>query len=159
MDKNIARKRVIARIFITESGCWEWLLKVRPNGYARVTYQGDSWYAHRLSFTAFKSEIPKGLDVCHTCDNRKCVNPEHLFVGTRKENMNDCVSKGRQAKGDSLRDMKGEKTNFSKLIEDQVVEIRQLNRDGAKTIDIAKAFNVSADNIRRIIRRDTWRHI
>lgn len=80
---------------VEESGCWEWQLSKTPQGYGQAMYRRKRWRAHRLSYTAFKGEIPEGLCVCHTCDNRKCVNPEHLWLGTRGDNNKDCSGKGR----------------------------------------------------------------
>lgn len=142
MDLKDVRKRIINRIDISDSGCWDWTLKIRPNGYARTTYKKVSWYAHRLSYAAFKGEIPEGLDVCHSCDNRKCVNPEHLFAGTRKENMQDAVSKGRQAKGEDLPQ--------SKLSNDERWQVLEMIRAGFKYKAIAKLFNVTRYAINHI---------
>ena len=97
-----AKRRIEERVTVTSSGCWEWGLKCRPNGYARVTFKRRSWYAHRLSFAAFGGVLIDGMDICHKCDNRKCANPRHLFQGTRADNMQDAVAKGRQAKGFDL---------------------------------------------------------
>lgn len=155
-----ARKRIAGNIDITESGCWEWNGRPRENGYCRSTYKRVNWYIHRLSYVAFLGFIPDGYDVCHKCDNRKCCNPAHLFIGTRLDNMRDAVKKGRQAKGEKLSIKKmGENSVLAKLTSDDVINIRKLHFDGIKTIEIAKKFNITADNIRRIVRRDTWRNI
>ena len=156
-----ARERIVRRININEkNGCWDFSGCIQSNGYGRITYKRKTMGAHRLAYLAFIGEIPTGMDVCHKCDNRRCVNPAHLFIGSRKKNMEDCVRKGRQAKGDRLSALKsGEKTNFAKLTERQVLEIRERIKNKEKISDIAKKFYVSDDNIRRIARRDTWRHI
>lgn len=99
-QKTEAAERIRNKVQIDPvSGCWNWAGRVRENGYCRTSFKQKSWYLHRLAYVAFKKDIPRGLDVCHKCDNRKCCNPDHLFAGSRLENMMDAVSKGRQAKG------------------------------------------------------------
>lgn len=78
------------------SGCWLWIGYTMKNGYGQITYCQKSWLAHRLSFYGFNNIDPKELYVCHKCDNPSCVNPDHLFLGTHKDNMKDMVSKKRQ---------------------------------------------------------------
>lgn len=80
-----------------KNGCWNWKGDLQPNGYGittcHETYKRSQ--AHRISYKVFKGEIPKGMYVCHHCDNPKCINPDHLWVGTAKENMQDAKKKGR----------------------------------------------------------------
>jgi len=80
--------------------CWLWVGKsTDKNGYARIRVNGITELAHRISYTIYKGEIPKGIFVCHSCDVPGCCNPEHLWLGTNSDNMKDCSSKGRIRNG------------------------------------------------------------
>src|SRR4051812_41374624 len=92
--------------------CWEWIA-TKPGGRARF-YYGKEQYAARMSFRIYRGEIPKGILVCHTCDNPRCVNPSHLFLGTSKDNVQDMVTKGR------TNPEKGEDRHCAKLTEKEV---------------------------------------
>ena len=81
---------------ITESGCWIWTGSLnKEGGYGTMRFKGERYLAHREAYKFFKGPIPKNMNVCHTCDIPSCVNPDHLFIGTQKDNVRDCISKGR----------------------------------------------------------------
>ena len=110
------------RYYIPEpnSGCWLWLGSIHENsGYAQLAMPGGvPIRAHRLAYMLFKGKIPCGLDVRHTCDIRCCVNPDHLLVGTRKQNMDDARQRGRIAKGFKLPQTKLDEKHKRAIISD-----------------------------------------
>ena len=142
---------------VDKSGdCWPWLGPKDRDGYGRLTYQGRRMHsAHRLSWKLANGPIPKGMCVCHRCDNPPCCNPAHLWLGTNQDNMDDKVSKGRH----SYRSHVGVENPNSKLTEDEVLDIRAARAFGAAQKDIAKAYNLEVSVISRITTRASWKHL
>lgn len=138
--------------------CWEWAKCLTGNGYGRCRRRSRYVLAHRLAYEAYIGEVPQGHDVCHTCDNRKCVNPAHLFSGTRKDNMADCIAKGRQCRGERRRAAarlsvpRGEAHCRSKLTDAQVTDIRERRASGEKLAGLAAEFGVAETTISQLAR-------
>lgn len=92
------KEKLISKVEVLPSGCWEWRGAKSPKGYGRMSYKGEAQYTHRISYEVHKGPIEEGLCVCHSCDNPICVNPEHLWTGTHLENIQDRDAKGRHKK-------------------------------------------------------------
>ncbi len=134
------------------SGCWFWLGYLRPAGYGMITDDGGTaQYAHRFSWILHFGLIPINLFVCHKCDNPRCVNPEHLFLGSAQDNLDDMVKKGRSVKGI----MQWE----AKLDENKVIEIRELATKGSSHTELSLRFGISRRQINNVVKRRAWRHI
>lgn len=86
---------------VIANGCWEWQRAILKTGYGAFRKDNRQWRAHRYSHTITNGPIPAGMDVMHSCDNRKCVNPAHLSIGSRIQNMRDAARKGRMPKGEA----------------------------------------------------------
>ena len=127
------------------TGCWVWRLSRNEHGYGQVRWRGQQHLAHRVAYSLAKGHIPSGMFVCHHCDNRPCVNPDHLFAGTAADNSADMESKGRTGRsfGGAIR--------TCKLDVPAVHEIRKLLRSGDRTMSsIGKQFGISGQNVSRI---------
>lgn len=85
------------RFVCKSDACWEWTASIGSHGYGQLTYLQQKYTAHRLSWELHRGPIPDGLFVLHKCDNRRCVKPDHLFLGTQRENLEDMTRKGRRA--------------------------------------------------------------
>ena len=123
---------------MTETGCWLWLKALSVTGYAVLQYGGKVNKVSRLSYGLYKGEVPDCLHVLHRCDNPVCINPDHLFLGTDKDNMRDKQAKGRGFISS------GAKSGMAKLTEAQVEEALTST---TRHIDLASKFKVSADVI------------
>lgn len=133
------------------SGCWLWTGIDNGKGYPRMGVRGRRISAHRISYELHKGAIPAGMSICHHCDVRCCVNPNHLFVGTLADNAADMVAKDRQARG--------RRVNTTKLTEEQVRQIRKLAAEGLGPRALERMFPVNHSTIQLIVRRKTWRHV
>ena len=135
-----------------KTGCVNWKMYRNPDGYGQFGFNGKKVFAHRSSYEVFIGEIPKGFIVRHICDNPSCVNPEHLEIGTKQDNSNDCISRGRFPLG--------EKHWNTTLSNEQVVCIRDYYSTGNFTLlELGKRFGVSFQTISRIVRREVWIHL
>jgi len=145
---------------IKKDGCWEWQDPLHPSGYACATnYETNKKeHVHRLSYRIFKGDIPEGLYVCHKCDNRKCIAPDHLFIGTAQENMLDAKAKGRM-EHIKLLACKGEKNANSKLDDEKVRSIRKEIAEGIKCTVIARKYGVTSTIIYYIKDGKAWKHV
>lgn len=138
------------------SGCWLWDAADKGNGYGMMRVDGRGVFAHRLSYELFVGTIAEGLAVLHRCDVRACVNPEHLFLGTQIDNMQDAKAKGRMVAPPRSR---GEEHPTSKLTADAVLEIRRRASQGERQRDIAADFGISQSAVSALVTRRTWGHI
>lgn len=139
--------------------CWEWTGYVAPNGYGRFgVLQGIYYTAHRVSWELAHNEvIPDGMVACHKCDNRRCANPSHIFVGTIRDNVRDMDSKGRR--NTNARTF-GEKHHPAKLNESQVVEISRLCETSTHPDRvIGEMFGVGKSIVNDIRHKRKWRHL
>jgi len=128
-------------------GCWVWTACAN-RGYGAFNIKGKMRGAHRVSYEIEYGPIPSGMLVCHTCDNKLCVRPSHLFLGTQTDNKYDSMSKDRHSRG--------ERVNTSKLTKDEVKSIRIDKRIHRI---IAAEYNVDTSTIRDIKYKRTWKHV
>jgi hypothetical protein len=131
--------------------CWVWTASIKGNGYGKIGAggAGSGWlHAHRVSWKLANGPIPDGLQVLHRCDNRPCVRPDHLFLGTALDNQADCVAKGRKRLGSRV--------VGSKITEADVIDIRSLHAFGATHAALGAAYGVSDSVPRSIIKGTTW---
>lgn len=132
--------------------CWNWLACCNDDGYGEQNISGKTLKAHKISWILHNGNIlAPGMCVCHKCDNRKCVNPRHLFLGTHTDNMRDMWSKGRKSH-------RGERNSRAKLTKEDVQKIRNLySAEYGQQPLLAKQFGVSRTMIGYIVRGQSWR--
>jgi hypothetical protein len=137
--------------FIPEpnSGCWLWLGGTQSKGYGVFGPKKAKVLASRFSYEKYRGPVPAKLHVLHKCDTPSCVNPNHLFVGTRRDNMQDASRKGRMHPGEA--------DGMAKLTQQQVDQIRQDASNGISNASLAQQFNVHRSQISRIVNRRRWK--
>lgn len=149
-------QRFIMRVAVHENGCWNWTGGIsQPTNYGIFSWDaGYQMSAHRASWMLHHGMIPAGLKVLHKCDNRHCVSPTHLRLGTQQENIDEMHAKGRARKA------VGERASKAKLTAQQVIEIRRLHaEEGLGCTRLGRRFGVTEQNIMAIVNRQSWRHI
>lgn len=135
--------------------CWLWTGAENANGYGRFVDGSQHKLAHRVSYELFVGSIPDGMNVCHACDNRKCVNPHHLWLGPQTDNLRDAVAKGRMFRPDTNGELNGNR----KLCADDVRTIRAMFRGGQRRYQIANRFGVSPSTVGEIIAGKLWKDV
>lgn len=156
--------RIMRRVVVNEvTGCWECSLGIDSDGYSRITINKKVIKIHRIMFEANIGTIPGGLCVLHKCDVRRCINPDHLFLGTSGDNNTDRSRKGRTAKGDKNgqrthpeKTIRGERHHKAKLTERDVREIVILLRNGSSQTECANMFGVDQGTVSYIAHGKSW---
>lgn len=169
MDKEV----FMSYVDIQPNGCWRWSGSTNPHrmGYGQVNIAGKQHRAHRVAYVLFKGSIPPGKFVCHSCDNPPCVNPDHLWVGTNKENVADAVRKKRNSPppvffGDDNPSRKypekrkrGEAHPLSKGTAEQITAIRRAYIAGETLNGMAERFGVKGSFVQDVVYGRVWRQL
>lgn len=152
MDQRLI-DRFNAKYQKDESGCWIWIASCAGMGYGQIKLPGElrQIYAHRLSYLIHKGPLPEGKQICHTCDNPKCVNPDHLFVGTSQDNHDDMTKKKRHTYG--------QRSATAKITEEQARQVLGMIALGMTQVAIGKFFGLHPVSIGRIKLGKRWKHL
>lgn len=134
-----------------ETGCIEWTGALMHKGYGHINWRGKTLRTHRAAYAATHGEIPDGMFVCHKCDNPKCINPAHLFIGLPADNSSDMARKQRSSIG--------EKNPMAKIDSAMAQAIRIWARTGLLQKKIAAKFGISREAVGTIVRGERWKHV
>jgi len=157
-EKHI--KRFLNKVNKTDT-CWNWIAGTRgKTGYGCIKVNGKVIDSHRFSWILHFGEIPKGMFVCHKCDNRLCVNPDHLFLGTPRDNNTDAYNKGRMPQRDKIKMFAGNHIPKNRKLTFEIAkEIRQFFiKDKISKRKLAKIYNINERAIRDLIAYRTYKH-
>lgn len=130
--------------------CWPWTASVNARGYGTFGFEGRTQSAHRVAYKLSRGEIT-GSAVCHTCDNKLCCNPDHLYDGSDADNVRDAVERGQHPRG--------ERHGRAKLTEDDIRAMRRAYNDGVFIKDLADQYGVSDVTAGRVVHRRIWKHV
>lgn len=144
-----------ANVARTPQGCLEWQGGLNHCGYGRAYFAKSSVLAHRARFALLKNcKLATEDYICHRCDNRRCVDVDHLFLGTHADNIRDAAEKGRMHRWNG--DLRGAANHNAKLSED---DVRQIRCDPRKPKVIAAAYGIGPSSVDKIKRRINWQHV
>ncbi len=170
MTYNIAMDAARFWSYVDKSGdCWLWTRSIGRWGYGTARFNGIHQNAHRIAWQLTNGSIPPDRVVCHACDNRRCVNPAHLWIGTQLENMRDAWQKGRRdatCKGVGHwrirmpeKVARGTSHYLTKLTEEDIRTIRSDRAAGTPLATLGARYGLTKDAIWRIVKRKNWAHI
>lgn len=136
---SLTVEQLYSRVTKNKNGCWEFTGALR-SGYGAIKYNSKVCGTHRVSYELNYGLIPNNMLVCHKCDNRKCINPDHLFLGTHKDNMQDCLSKGRMVINKGVKFIKGYYPKNTNISLEKAIFVKNLilNRGKKTLVEIAK---------------------
>lgn len=137
----------------SEDECWNWNAGTDGTERGAFSFHGKPERAYRVAWILTNGEIPDGMSVCHKCDNPRCCNPKHLFIGTQADNALDMWNKGRGASP------RGERNGRAKLTTENILEIRQLSAQGLSSRKIASRMDVSKTQINEVLKGNIWKHV
>ena len=154
---NTDKNRFYSNILINGSNeCIEWKGTIKSNGYGQFKTLKQKWvHSHRYSYELFIGKIAENMCVLHKCDNRRCINPRHLWLGTKKVNTQDMINKNRRI----IFPLKGERNGMSKLKEQDIKYIRESYSSNNNCTKLSNIYGVSISTIDRIVHNITWRNI
>lgn len=147
------QERFEEKIFYSPDGCWYWTGSLNNMGYGWFGVNRKIKLAHRVSYSLYRSSIPEGMILMHACDNPACVNPDHLKLGTMKQNTQDMISKGR------TNGPKGTRNSKCRITEEQARFIKNQISLGVRPCDIYNSMKISKEIVRGILYRNTWSYL
>ena len=142
--------RFESKLIHSPNGCWEYQGSLSTNGYGIFWFEGANVYAHRFAFEEYNGPIPDRMLVCHKCDNRRCCNPDHLFVGDYSDNANDMIAKGRGPKN------RGEDNNYVAITQVIAQSIKDQLKTGKSKKLIANDLGVKYHHVTNIAYGNAW---